>query len=163
MQHLDLLLQYPYETLVTYLRTSKIIETYVCNIRFHTTSHYCCLPHERNVATGAPWLHTKPTCHCRPRSSRVGRPTTRAPRRTSTREGGGGVSRQPAKHGAITNRRAARLCMPVAEEFIYYALPARGLCHGVAEEATGEAATSGTRARRGRRRGQKEDGWPQRA
>jgi hypothetical protein len=50
--------------------------------------------------------------------------------------------------------------MPVLEEFIYYVLPAGGLCHGSAEEAVEEAATSGTRARRGRCKGLEEDGRP---
>ena len=48
--------------------------------------------------------------------------------------------------------------MAVAEEFIYYAPSGGGLCHGVEEEADGEASTSGTRTRRGRHKGQEEDG-----
>jgi hypothetical protein len=46
--------------------------------------------------------------------------------KTSTRGGGGGTSRQPTQHGAITIRRDARLRTPMAEELIYYALPAEG-------------------------------------
>jgi hypothetical protein len=46
--------------------------------------------------------------------------------KTSTRGGGGGTSRQPTQHSAITNRRAARLHMPMAEELIYYVPLAKG-------------------------------------
>jgi hypothetical protein len=43
---------------------------------------------------------------------------------------GGGVSRQSAQHDAITNRRAVRLRMPGAEEFIYYEPAAEGCAMG---------------------------------
>jgi hypothetical protein len=56
----------------------------------------------------------------------AGRPSARATRNISTRVGGGGASRQPAQHGAITNRRATQLRMPVAEEFFYYVPSAEG-------------------------------------
>jgi hypothetical protein len=53
--------------------------------------------------------------------------------------------------------------MLVVEEFIYYAPSVGGLCHGAVEEAVKKAATSDTRARRGRRKGQEEDRRPRQA
>jgi hypothetical protein len=70
---------------------SETIETYACNMRFRATSP-CCMPHRGNATTCT-----------------LGRPSAWATRRTSTRGGGGGASRQPAKHDAITNKRAARV------------------------------------------------------
>ena len=63
----------------------------------------------------------------------------------------------------ITNRRVVWLRTPVVEEFIYYEPLAGGLCPGTADEAVEEAATSGTSARRGQRKGQEEDRRPRQA